>query len=156
MNRSKRRFVLRTSLAAGTVALAAKAGLLIPSNLFAAWPADAFAARDFDAAMKAVTGPGGFAEGPIEIHAPEIAENGSMVAITVETGMPEVTEMALFVVENGQPLNAKLVLGAGAVPMFSVRVKMAETSDVVAAVKSGGQWYVASREVKVTLGGCGG
>ncbi len=156
MNNSKRRFVLRTSLAVGTVALAAKAGLLIPSNLLAAWPKDAFTARDFDTAIKTVTGPEGFADGPIEIHAPEIAENGSMVAITVETAMPDVTEMALFVVENRQPLNSKFVLGAGAVPMFSLRVKMAETSDVVAAVKSGGQWYAASREVKVTLGGCGG
>jgi sulfur-oxidizing protein SoxY len=60
------------------------------------------------------------------------------------------------VVKNGQPLAATFLLGAGAQPMISIRVKMAETSDVVAAVKSGGVWYGASREVKVTLGGCGG
>lgn len=156
MTSSRRRVLLRASLAAGTVALAVKTGLLVPSTALAAWPAEAFAARDFDKAVKALTGSDRMAPGDIEIHAPEIAENGSMVAITVETGMPDVTEMALFVVENGQPLNAKFVLGAAAVPMFSVRVKMAETSDVVAAVKSGGQWHAASREVKVTLGGCGG
>lgn len=156
MTSSKRRVLLRTSIAAGTCALAAKAGLLLPSTAVAAWPADAFAARDFETAVKALVGSGGLAPGDIEIHAPEIAENGSMVAITVETALPDVTEMALLVVRNGQPLNAKFVLGPGALPTFSVRVKMAETSDVVAAARSGGVWYGASREVKVTLGGCGG
>jgi sulfur-oxidizing protein SoxY len=48
------------------------------------------------------------------------------------------------------------VLGAGAVPMFATRIKMGQSSDVVAAVKSNGTWYSASREVKVTIGGCGG
>ena len=156
MKSSMRRTFLRTSLAASTVVLAVKAGLLFPTSVLAAWPANAFAQRDFDSAVRAIVGPGGFVEGPIEIHAPEIAENGSMVAVTVETELPDVSDMVLFIARNGQPLNSRYVMGAGAVPMFSVRVRMAETSDVVAGVKSGGQWYVASREVKVTLGGCGG
>jgi len=156
MNSSNRRVFLKNSLAAGAVVVAAKAGLLLPSNVFGAWPAGAFAARDFETAMKAVVGPGDVADGAIEIHAPEIAENGSMVAVTVETELPDVSEMVLFVAMNGQPLNSRYVMGTGAVPMFSVRVRMAETSDLVVAVKSGGTWYRASREVKVTLGGCGG
>jgi sulfur-oxidizing protein SoxY len=156
MNSSTRRFFLKGSLATGAIAAAAKLGLLFPSNVLAARPADAFAVRNFEGALQALTGTRDLAEGPIEIHAPEIAENGAMVAITVETALPDVSEMALFIVKNGQPLNSKYVMGTGTVPMFSVRVRMAETSDVVAAVKSGGQWYGASREVKVTLGGCGG
>jgi sulfur-oxidizing protein SoxY len=151
-----RRLLLKSSLAAGVVAVAAQAGLLLPSRLFAAWPAETFAVRDFEAAMKAVTGTADLPAGDIEIHAPEIAENGAMVAVTVETALPDVSEMALFVVENGQPLNSRYVIGPRAIPMFSVRVRMAESSDVVAAVKSSGAWYGASREVKVTLGGCGG
>ena len=61
-----------------------------------------------------------------------------MVSVTIESGMPDVCEIALFVVRNGQPPAATFLMGASANPMVSIRVKMAETSDVVAAVKSGG------------------
>ena len=118
MSSSARRFFLKSSLAAGAVAVAAKAGLLLPSKVFAAWPADTFAARDFETAMKAVAGAADLPAGDIEIHAPEIAENGAMVAVTVETAMPDVSEMALFIVQNGQPLNSRYVMGARASRCF--------------------------------------
>jgi sulfur-oxidizing protein SoxY len=153
---SDRRLFLKGTLAAGTIAAAVGAGLLAPGQLLAAWPGDAFAARSYEDALKAAIGSTDLPSGDITIHAPEIAENGAMVSITVETAMPDVTEMALFVVRNGQPLTSKYLLGASAMPMFSIRVKMGETSDVVAAVKSDGTWYGTAREVKVTLGGCGG
>lgn len=153
---STRRLFLKKSLAAGAVALACKAGLLMPSHALAAWPTSAFAARDLETAMRNIVGTGAPVSGAIKIHAPEIAENGSMVAVTVETTLPDVSEMALFVAMNGQPLNSRYAIDARTIPMFSIRVRMAETSDLVAAVKSAGQWYRASREVKVTLGGCGG
>jgi sulfur-oxidizing protein SoxY len=57
---------------------------------------------------------------------------------------------------QGRPLAATFLMGASAKPLVSIRLKMGETSDVVAAVKSGDAWYGATREVKVTLGGCGG
>ena len=79
-----------------------------------------------------------------------------MVPVTMETSMADVTEMALFAVENGSPLTSKYLLGAGAMPMVATRIKLGQSSDVVAAVKSGGTWYSAAREVKVTIGGCGG
>lgn len=156
MTSTKRRVFLRGTLAAGTVGVAVGAGLLAPSQLLAARPADAFAVRDFQEAMQAALGTSDVSEGQIEITAPEIAENGMVVPVTVETSMGDVTEMALFVVENGAPFTCHYVMGPGAQPMFSTRIKMAESSDVVAAVKSGGQWYSAAREVKVTIGGCGG
>jgi len=106
--------------------------------------------------LKAALGTTSPAEGAIDISAPEIAENGMVVPIEVSTSMEGVSEMALFVAENGAPLTSKYILGAGAVAMFATRVKMAESSDVVAAVKVGDTWYSASREVKVTIGGCGG
>lgn len=156
MTSSKRRVFLKGTLAAGTVGVAVGAGLLAPSKLLAAWPSDAFGARSFDASLQAALGTTSLEAGDIEITAPEIAENGMVVPIEVSTGMDGVTEMALFVVENGAPLTSKYILGASAMPMFATRVKMAESSDVVAAVKVGDTWYSASREVKVTIGGCGG
>jgi sulfur-oxidizing protein SoxY len=156
MTNTRRRVFLKATLAAGTAAVAVQAGLLAPGRLLAAWPADAFTAREYESSLQAALGTTSLPPGDIQIHAPEIAENGAMVAVTVESAMPEVTEMALFVVRNGQPMTAKFVLGPDTLPTFSVRVKMAETSDVVAAVKSGGAWYGTAREVKVTLGGCGG
>lgn len=156
MTSTKRRVFLKGTLAAGTVGVAVGAGLLAPSQLLAAWPEPAFKARGYEESLKAAVGTTDMPAGEIEISAPEIAENGMVVPVTVETGMADVTEMALFVVNNGSPLTSKYILGAGAVPMFATRIKMGESSDVVAAVKSGGTWYSASREVKVTIGGCGG
>jgi sulfur-oxidizing protein SoxY len=156
MTSNKRRVFLKGTLAAGTVGVAVGAGLLAPSKLLAAFPADAFKARGFENSLQAALGTTDMPAGDIEITAPEIAENGMVVPVTVETGMSDVSEMALFVVENGAPLTSKYVLGAGAVPMFATRIKMGQSSDVVAAVKSNGTWYSATREVKVTIGGCGG
>ena len=156
MSNIKRRIVLKGSIAVSAVGIAAAAGLLSPIRVLAAWPADAFTSRNHETALKAITGTSALPPGDIEISAPEIAENGAMVSVTIESGMPDVSEIALLVVKNGQPLAATFLMGASAQPMVSIRVKMAETSDVVAAVKSGGAWYGASREVKVTLGGCGG
>lgn len=156
MSNIKRRTILKGSIAVSAVGIAAAAGLLSPIRVLAAWPADAFTSRNHETALKAITGTSALPPGDIEISAPEIAENGAMVSVTIESGMPDVSEIALLVVKNGQPLAATFLMGASAQPMVSIRVKMAETSDVVAAVKSGGAWYGASREVKVTLGGCGG
>jgi len=154
---NKRRVFLKGTLAAGTVGVAVGAGLLTPAQVLAAMrPMDAFAARGYEASLQATVGSTEMAAGEIEITAPEIAENGMVVPVTVETSMPNVSEMALFVEKNGAPLTSKYVLGAGAVSMFATRIKMAESSDVVAAVKSGDTWYSAKREVKVTIGGCGG
>jgi sulfur-oxidizing protein SoxY len=156
MTSTKRRVFLKGTLAAGTVGVAVGAGLLAPSQLLAAWPEDVFTVRGLEAQLQAMIGGTSMPEGDISITAPEIAENGMVVPVTVETGMADVTEMALFVEKNGSPLTSKYVLGAGAVPMFATRIKMGESSDVIAAVKSGGTWYSARQEVKVTIGGCGG
>jgi sulfur-oxidizing protein SoxY len=156
MTLTTRRLFLKTGLAASTVAVGIGSGLLTPRRLLAAWPEPAFAAQSFERALQSTLGTTELAEGAIDIHAPEIAENGSMVAITVESAIPDVTQMALFIVKNNRPLAAQFMPGPKARAMFSIRVKMAETSDVVAAVKANGRWYGATQLVKVTLGGCGG
>lgn len=156
MTDTKRRVFLKGTLAAGTVGVAVSAGLIAPGKLLASWPAEAFNSRSLDAALQAALGTTSMAAGDIEISAPEIAENGMVVPVEVNSSMADVTEMALFVEKNGAPFTSKYILGAAAMPMFATRIKMGESSDVIAAVKSGGTWYSAAREVKVTIGGCGG
>jgi sulfur-oxidizing protein SoxY len=153
---TKRRVFLKGTLAAGTVGAAVGAGLLAPSQLLAAWPAEAFEAEGLDAAMNAVMGSSDVADGNVTLSAPEIAENGAVVPVSVETDLDDVSEIAVFVELNAHPLTAHYVLASGAVPNVSGRIRMGESSNVIAAVKSGDSWYKAAQEVKVTVGGCGG
>ncbi|MGM0552544.1 MAG: thiosulfate oxidation carrier protein SoxY [Pseudomonadota bacterium] len=153
---TKRRVFLKGTLAAGTVGVAVGAGLLAPSKLLASWPADMMQAEGLDNAMQAALGTTDVPDGDIELSAPEIAENGAVVPVSVETGMSDVTEMAIFVELNNSPLTSHYVLASGTRPTISTRIRMGESSNVIAAVKSGGDWYKAVQEVKVTVGGCGG
>jgi len=91
----------------------------------------------------------------ISIKAPLQAENGAVVPITVSTSLPNVEAIAILVKENVQPLVASVAL-TGAGGFFSARMKMGKTSDVKVAVKSGGKLHVATQQIKVTVGGCGG
>ena len=70
--------------------------------------------------------------------------------------MPDVTSIAVLVTENPFPLAASYKIPAGTSAMVSNRLKMAKTSKVVALVESNGKIYSATKEVKVTVGGCGG
>ncbi|MFN4263505.1 MAG: thiosulfate oxidation carrier protein SoxY [Thioalkalivibrionaceae bacterium] len=154
---NKRRVFLKGTLAAGTVGVAVGAGLLAPSQLLAAWPSDQILAEGFDSAANALTGGAAMTESAdITLTAPEIAENGAVVPVTVETSLDNVSEIAIFAKNNGTPLTSRYLLGDGAIPVVGTRIKMGETSDVIAAVKVGDNWMMAAREVKVTVGGCGG
>ncbi len=153
----KRRIFLKGSLAAGTVGVAVGAGLLTPQTLLAAWNEAAFRSKEVPAAVKAYLGSDTLEESAaIQVKAPDIAENGAVVPITVETDMPNVSSIVIIASGNEQPLIAGFQLGAGAVGFVSTRIKMAKTADVVAVVKAGDKLYSAKKEVKVTIGGCGG
>lgn len=156
MNQLRRTF-LKNAGAVGTVAFAFAAGLLKPGAAFAAaWNNLAFAAKDTADAMKNA-GYGGAAESSdIVIKAPDIAENGAVVPVSATSNIPGTTSMAIFVEKNPSPLIADFEFANGAEPYISTRVKMAKTSAVRVAVKAGGKSYTSSREVKVTIGGCGG
>ena len=91
-----------------------------------------------------------------ELDAPEIAENGAVVPISVSSTLADVTSIAILVPENPFPLTAAYKIPAGTSPMVGNRIKMAKTSKVVAVVEAGGKLYSATKEVKVTVGGCGG
>lgn len=153
----KRRVFLKGSLAAGTVGVAVGAGLLTPQAVMAAWPQAAFESKSIEDALSAAMG-GAQTEASeaINIKAPDIAENGAVVPVSVATNMKGVESIAILAAGNNTPLVATFVMGAGAVPDVSTRIKMGKTSDVVAVVKAGGKLYANRKSVKVTIGGCGG
>jgi len=92
----------------------------------------------------------------IKIKAPDIAENGAVVPVTVSTTLADVTSISILASANPSPLAASFDLGAGAAGFVSTRIKMGKTGDIVAVVKSGGSLHSNRKGVKVTIGGCGG
>jgi len=152
-----RRIILKASMAAGTLAVAAGANLLTPSTVLAAWPAKAFKAKKIDAAMDAITGKDRpIASNDITVTAPDIAENGAVVSVKVKTTLPKVESISIYVPVNAFPLSASYILSNQMETEITGRIKMAKTSDIVAVVKSNGKLFTAKKSVKVTLGGCGG
>lgn len=156
MNPLRRKF-LKSIGAAGGVAAAIAAGLLTPGTvLAAAWNRLAFTSKNTADALKNSGYSGGEESHGILIKAPDIAENGAVVPIEVTSNIAGTTSIAIFVDKNPNPMIADFEFTNGAEPFISTRVKMASTSIVRAAVKAGGKVYTSSREVKVTIGGCGG
>lgn len=154
---NQRRIMLKGSLAASALGVAVGAGLLTPRAVLAAWPEAAFKAKDAAGAMTALTGLDQMSESAdIRIKAPDIAENGAVVPVTVETSIEGVESISIIAVNNPAPLIASFELGEGAIGFVSTRIKMGKSGDVIAVVKGGGKLQSAKKEVKVTIGGCGG
>ncbi len=152
----QRRTFLKGSLASGALAVAAGAGLLKPTKVLAAWPEAAFETKITpEDALKTALGMSDAADsGDIKIKAPLQAENGAVVPIKVETSLPA-EAIAIVAVANPAPL-ATFVNLTGAGGFYSARIKMQQTSNVHAVVKSGGKLMKATQQIKVTVGGCGG
>jgi sulfur-oxidizing protein SoxY len=156
MNQLRRTF-LKSTGAAGTVAVAIAAGLLKPGQVLAAeWNKVAFDATTTADAMKGLNVAGATESKDILIKAPDIAENGAVVPVEVTSKIPGTTSIMIFVDKNQNPLIADFEFSNGAEGYVSTRIKMASTSHVRVAVKAGGKAYTATKEVKVTIGGCGG
>lgn len=153
-----RRTLLKASMTACTVAIAAGAGLLTPrSVLAAAWPKGAFEAKSIADAIKALSGSDATTNSKdIQLEAPDIAENGAVVSITVKSKLPKTEQISVLVPENSTPLCASYLMTEDLESYITGRVKMRKTSDVVAVVKAGGKLLTTKKPVKVTLGGCGG
>lgn len=153
----KRRILLKGSLTAGALGVAVAAGLLAPGRVLAAWPEMAFKAKAMPEMLNALLGDENTEEsGDINIKAPDIAENGAVVPVTISTSIAGAESIAVIAINNPAPLVASYNLGEGAEGFVSTRIKMGKSGDVVAVVKSGGKLYSAKKEVKVTIGGCGG
>jgi sulfur-oxidizing protein SoxY len=152
-----RRLILQ---GAGVVALVSLGNLpfgLAPA--FAAndkYPEDAFKAKSDADAIKALYGKTAEPSDKVKMDAPEIAENGAVVPISVSSTLPDVTSISILVAENPNALAASYVIPAGTLPSVANRLKMAKTTNVIAVVEAGGKLYSTTKEVKVTVGGCGG
>jgi sulfur-oxidizing protein SoxY len=120
------------------------------------YPEDAFKQKSDADAIKALYGKTAEVSDKVKLDAPEIAENGAVVPISVTTTLADVTSISFLVSENPNALAASYKIPAGTVPSVANRLKMAKTSNVIAIVEAGGKLYSATREVKVTVGGCGG
>ena len=152
----QRRTFMKGTLAASGVAVAVSAGLLSPRAVLAAWPKAAFAAKSVPDALSGLGVSTTAASGDIKIKAPDIAENGAVVPVSVKTSIAGVTSIAILAEKNGSPLTSNFNLKGSATGFVSTRIKMQKTSAVIAVVKAGGKAFSARKEVKVTIGGCGG
>jgi sulfur-oxidizing protein SoxY len=151
---SVRRVVLQR---AGAIAAGLAAGLLHPlAALAATWNKDAFGAKSAADALKTLGTAGPETSTGIVIEAPQIAENGAVVPIEITSNIPGTTSIAVLIEKNPFPLAARFDFMGGALPYLKLNAKMGETSDVRVVATAGGKHYTASKEIKVTIGGCGG
>ncbi len=152
-----RRLFLKQTTAAGSAAVALGAGLLTPQALLAEWNEAAFKEKDLNAAIKAMTGSDSSEESDkIHIKAPDIAENGGVVPVSVTSEIEGATDILILAPNNPVPMIAAFALGEGAETFARTNIKMGKTGDVVAVVKAGDKTFTAKKAVKVTIGGCGG
>jgi len=155
----KRRELLKAGTGIGALALGAAAGLLGSGQAVAQeWNKAAFGTKSLNDAVKAMGGSAAVESKDIQFvnPTPEIAENGAVVPITVSSSIPKTQSIAILVEKNPNILSADFAIPAGTEPFVSTRVKMGETSKVFALVKADGKYFYAAKEIKVTLGGCGG
>jgi sulfur-oxidizing protein SoxY len=159
MMNTQRRDLLKTGGGVTLLTLVAAAGWLKPGDALAAdgWNKTAFETKTMDEAYKALGGTTPAQSKDITFfQTPDIAENGAVVPIGVTSSIPKTESIAILIEKNNNMLAAVFDIPAGTDPTLSTRVKMGQSSNVYALVKADGKYYVASKEIKVTLGGCGG
>ena len=156
MNSGRRKALQGT----GVLGLALAAGLFKTGSAWAqqaGWNKQAFETKSLNDAVKAMGGAGAAESKDITITSPDIAENGAVVPFTIASKVPNTAAIAILVEKNPNILAANFDIPQGTEPWVNTRVKMGQTSNVIALVKTAdGKFHYASKEVKVTLGGCGG
>ncbi len=153
-DRRLRRHVLR---GVGAAAIWVGTGLMRPVQVLAA-PREgtAFEARSLAEVLSRIGAADALDAGPsLQIRAPDVAENGAVVAVDIVSTLPDTRRIALVVDHNPFPLTFQFDFAPEAAPQVGTRIKMNETSLLRAVADAGGKTYVAQREVKVTVGGCG-
>lgn len=155
-----RRQALKSGGAATVFGLFVAAGLVKPGTSLAqtSWNKEAFAAKSVNDVLKAFGGAQTAKTTDVSWGStPEIAENGAVVPINITSRIPNTQSIAVLVEKNPSTLAAKFDFPAGTEASVSTRVKMGQSSDVHALIRTAdGKYFIATREVKVTLGGCGG
>jgi len=130
--------------------------VLKPLAAVAAWNKEAFGAKSAADALKSLGAANAAPSKDVQIEAPEIAENGAVVPIEISSNVPGTTAIAVLLEKNPFPLAARFEFKDGALPYVRLNVKMAETADVRAVAEAGGKSFFATKEIKITIGGCGG
>ncbi len=152
MEHARRQFVTFIGSMIGIVA----GSMLLPLKALAAqWNAKAFDETRFPDALKSVGALDLIESDQIELKTPEIAENGAIVPMQVTSNIPETERIYVFAEKNPQPLVASYTFLKGVQPFFATRIKMGESAKVHVVVLAGGKHYTVSRDVTVTIGGCG-
>ena len=154
---TERRKALKAGGGIGLFAIFSALGLLPPGIALAEWNKNAFSAKNIDEALTAM----GVShtesnEVFIQLTVPEIAENGAIVPVKVVSTFPNVEQISILVEKNPNVLAGNFIFPQGTESMLTTRVKMGQTSNVIALVKADGKFYRTAKEVKVTAGGCGG
>jgi len=150
-----RRVLFKAAGSAGLITAAGAAGLLRPGLALADWNSAAFSADRLSDALAAIGASGATTSLNVVVKSPDIAENGAAVPVEVHTTLPKVESISILVEKNPTPLIVQYTL-TDFDGMLTTRIKMRETSKVRAIVKADGKLYTAAKEVKVTVGGCGG
>lgn len=150
----ERRNALKMGGSLGLLGALAAIGLVQSGIVWAGAGNRAFEATTMDEALDAlgVIVPANSAD--IQLTAPEIAENGAVVPVTVTSSLTRTEQIFILVDKNPTMLVASFLFPEGTEGFITTRIKMAQTSSVIVLVKADGKFYRASKEVKVTAGGC--
>ncbi|MFK7794692.1 MAG: thiosulfate oxidation carrier protein SoxY [Gammaproteobacteria bacterium] len=127
-------------------------------SVFADWQKELFDHADSDKLISSLTNNAELVDSnAIHIKAPEIAENGAVVPVTVEASINNVKNISILVDNNPSPLTSSYDINPKLEAYVSTRVKMAKSSNIIALVSTtGNKYFTASKSIKVTIGGCGG
>ncbi len=150
---TRREMLAHSATVAGMLAAAG----LLPTAAQAAWNEGAFAAKTLADAVKAFGGSAPAESKDVTITGPDIAENGAVVPVAVSTTAAGAKRLLLLVEKNPSVLSGFFDVSDAVEANFATRVKMGQSSNVIAVAMMGdGRVLFAQKEIKVTLGGCGG
>jgi sulfur-oxidizing protein SoxY len=151
-----RREVLKVGGGAAVYSALASMGFFAANPAMAAWNKAAFETKSIADTLKVLGVSGTANSADVTITSPDIAENGAVVPVGVASKIAKTEMIAVMVEKNPSMMAGMYEFGANAEADISMRVKMGQSSDVYALVKADGKFYMTKKEVKVTLGGCGG
>jgi sulfur-oxidizing protein SoxY len=150
---NRREMLARSATVAGLMAAAG----LWPALAMAEWNQSAFEAKTMADLMKALGGTAPAESKDVTVTGPDIAENGAVVPVGAASALPGVKRLLILIEKNPSMLAADFAVTDAVEPSFLTRVKMNQSSNVIAVAMMGdGKVLFAQKEVKVTLGGCGG
>ncbi len=153
---TERRKVLKGISGAALLKVLTGAGIIAPGMALAEWNKTAFDAKSMADTLKALGASAPADSKEVQVTGPDIAENGAVVPVGVTSALANTTMVAILIEKNPTTLAATFTVPEGTEANVQTRVKMGQTSNVYALVKADGKFYMATKEIKVTLGGCGG